>query len=210
VWSGGLSGRTRRPLRYANQLPEQIEAAIVAAKRDKQREARKIASACCGVHAHLDRRLLTHPTRSRTRTTVRLFHKDRARTSCGAPTTGRIHARRQALLLSVDGHRSRFAVSVAGEAMQPKAESLCSRHLSDCSRNVACRRSDRTMECRSPPRMGVQSFQAFGVLVAAGHERIKPVATSVCISPEERSDATSGRQYPSAAEQARRLHLGVL
>jgi transposase len=31
----GLSGRTRRPFRYANQLPEQIEAAIMAAKRDK-------------------------------------------------------------------------------------------------------------------------------------------------------------------------------
>lgn len=30
----GLSDRTRRPFRYANQLPEQIEAAIVAAKRE--------------------------------------------------------------------------------------------------------------------------------------------------------------------------------
>ena len=31
----GLSDRTRRPFRYANQLPEQVEAAIVAAKREK-------------------------------------------------------------------------------------------------------------------------------------------------------------------------------
>jgi len=31
----GLSDRTRRPFRYANPLPEQIEAAIVAAKREK-------------------------------------------------------------------------------------------------------------------------------------------------------------------------------
>src|ERR1700726_1780379 len=31
----GLSDRTRRPFRYANQLPEQIEAAIVAARREK-------------------------------------------------------------------------------------------------------------------------------------------------------------------------------
>lgn len=39
----GLSDRTRRPVRYANQLPEQIEAAIVAAKREKPRwGARKI------------------------------------------------------------------------------------------------------------------------------------------------------------------------
>ena len=31
----GLSDRTRRPHRYANQLPELGEAAIVAAKREK-------------------------------------------------------------------------------------------------------------------------------------------------------------------------------
>ena len=31
----GLSDRARRPHRYANQLPEQVEAAIVAAKREK-------------------------------------------------------------------------------------------------------------------------------------------------------------------------------
>src|SRR5438477_184309 len=39
----GLSDRTRRPFRYANQLPEQVEAAIVSAKREKpHRGARKI------------------------------------------------------------------------------------------------------------------------------------------------------------------------
>src|SRR5215467_4455246 len=31
----GLCDRTRRPFRYANQLPEQVEAAIVAARREK-------------------------------------------------------------------------------------------------------------------------------------------------------------------------------
>jgi transposase InsO family protein len=31
----GLSDRSRRPFRYANQLPEQVEAAIVAARREK-------------------------------------------------------------------------------------------------------------------------------------------------------------------------------
>jgi transposase len=29
----GLTDRTRRPFRYANRLPEQVEAAIVAAKK---------------------------------------------------------------------------------------------------------------------------------------------------------------------------------
>ena len=80
----GLSDRTRRPFRYANQLPEQIEAAIVAAKREKPNwGARKIRErllrrlphavkipACSTIHAILDRHgMVTHPTRSRTRTT---------------------------------------------------------------------------------------------------------------------------------------------
>src|SRR5215472_15562106 len=39
----GLSDRARRPFRYANQLPEQVEAAIVSAKREKPHwGARKI------------------------------------------------------------------------------------------------------------------------------------------------------------------------
>lgn len=78
----GLSDRTRRPVRYANQLPEQIEAAIVAAKREKPHwGARKIRErllrrlppgvkipACSTIHAVLDRHdLVTHPRRSRTR-----------------------------------------------------------------------------------------------------------------------------------------------
>lgn len=79
----GLTDRTRRPFRYANQLPEQIEAAIVAAKREKPNwGARKIRErllrrlphgvrvpACSTIHAVLDRHgLVTHPVRSRTRT----------------------------------------------------------------------------------------------------------------------------------------------
>src|SRR6202050_5840926 len=39
----GLTDRARRPHRYANQLPEQLEAAIIAAKREKPNwGARKI------------------------------------------------------------------------------------------------------------------------------------------------------------------------
>ena len=79
----GLSDRTRRPFRYANQLPEQIEAAIVAARREKPTwGARKIRErllrrlphavkvpATSTIHAVLDRHgLVSHPIRSRTRT----------------------------------------------------------------------------------------------------------------------------------------------
>ena len=39
----GLTDRARRPFRYANQLPEQVEAAILVAKREKPHwGARKI------------------------------------------------------------------------------------------------------------------------------------------------------------------------
>jgi transposase InsO family protein len=78
----GLSDRTRRPFRYANQLPGQITAAIVAAKREKPNwGARKIRErllrrlpqgvkvpAVSTIHAVLDRHgLVSHPVRSRTR-----------------------------------------------------------------------------------------------------------------------------------------------
>ena len=71
----GLSDRTRRPFRYANQLPEQVEAAIVSAKREKPHwGARKIRErllrrlphaiktpAASTVHAVLDRHGLVQP-----------------------------------------------------------------------------------------------------------------------------------------------------
>ncbi len=78
----GLSDRTRRPFRYANQLPEPIEAAIVAARREKPSwGARKIRErllrrlphavkvpACSTIHAILDRHgLVKRLSRSRTR-----------------------------------------------------------------------------------------------------------------------------------------------
>jgi len=78
----GLCDRTRRPFRYANQLPEQVEAAIVAARREKPSwGARKIRErllrrlphavkvpACSTIHAVLDRHgLVSRPTRWRTR-----------------------------------------------------------------------------------------------------------------------------------------------
>lgn len=78
----GLSDRTRRPFRYANQLPEPIEAAIVAARRERPHwGARKIRErllrrlphavkvpATSTIHAVLDRHgLVTRPTRPRTR-----------------------------------------------------------------------------------------------------------------------------------------------
>ena len=79
----GLSDRTRRPSRYANKLPEQVEAAIVAARREKPNwGARKIRErlvrrlphgvkipACSTIHAVMDRHgLVARAIRRRTRT----------------------------------------------------------------------------------------------------------------------------------------------
>jgi transposase InsO family protein len=78
----GLTDRTRRPFRYANQLPEQVEAAIVAARRERPHwGARKIRErllprlphairvpATSTVHAVLDRHgLVSRPGRAKTR-----------------------------------------------------------------------------------------------------------------------------------------------
>jgi transposase InsO family protein len=79
----GLTDRARRPHRYAKQLPAQIEAAIVAAKREKphwgarkirERLLRRLPSevkvpARSTIHAILDRHgLVSRAQRSRTRT----------------------------------------------------------------------------------------------------------------------------------------------
>lgn len=78
----GLSDRSRKPYRYANQLPPQVEAAIVAAKREKPNwGARKIRErllrrlrheirvpACSTIHAVLDRHgLVTRGSKPRVR-----------------------------------------------------------------------------------------------------------------------------------------------
>ena len=71
----GLSDRARRPFRYANQLPESVEAAIVSAKREKPHwGARKIRErllrrlphaiktpSASTIHAVLDRHGLVQP-----------------------------------------------------------------------------------------------------------------------------------------------------
>lgn len=82
MWIGRPGDRARRPFRYANQLPEQVEAAIVTAKKEKPHwGARKIRErlvrrlphaikvpAASTVHAVLDRHgVVTRGSRPRTR-----------------------------------------------------------------------------------------------------------------------------------------------
>jgi hypothetical protein len=99
----GLSDRAPRPFRYANQLPEPVEAAIVAAKREKpHRGARRIRErllrrlphaikvpAASTIHAVLDRHALVKPMGQRRAASRRhtLVPRVCIPTICGAPIT---------------------------------------------------------------------------------------------------------------------------
>ena len=95
----GLTDRSRRPQRYANQLPEAIEKLIVRLKREyptwgapkiRERLRRRHARACPAistVHAVLDRHGLV--TRRKRRPAPRGPRSPgrTSRTPCGAPTS---------------------------------------------------------------------------------------------------------------------------
>jgi transposase len=97
-----LSDRSRRPVRYANQLPAQIESLIVGLKRDQPHwGARKIREllvrrlagdvrvpARSTIHAVLHRHgLVKRPGRPRQRASGTPLSTGRRRTTSGAPTS---------------------------------------------------------------------------------------------------------------------------
>ncbi len=150
----GLSDRVRRPFRYANQLPAQVEAAIVSAKREKPHwGARKIRErllrrlphaiktpAASTIHAVLDRHGLVQPMGPR---------RHRAQ---GTPLSeGRLpndlwctdykgefqlSDRRYCYPLTVTDYSSRYLLLC--EALESNREELAFPPLSACSRNAAC------------------------------------------------------------------------
>ena len=99
----GLTDRARTPYRYANKLPAQIEAMIVAMRREKptwgarrlrDRLLREFADdvrvpACSTIHAIMDRHgLVTRQSRSRTKSQGTPLSEGLALPMlCGAPTT---------------------------------------------------------------------------------------------------------------------------
>lgn len=118
-----LTDRSRRPVRYANQLPDQIERMIVAAKKDKPHwGARKIREllvrrlagdvrlpAKSTVHAVLDRHGLVKRGPSEAalqgRGHAAVFSAS-AQRSVVYGLQGRVQARQRPVLLPPDGHRS--------------------------------------------------------------------------------------------------------
>jgi transposase InsO family protein len=162
----GLTDRARRPHRYANQLPEQIEAAIVAAKREKphwgarkirERLLRRLPSevkvpARSTIHAILDRHgLVTHPRRSRTRT-------EGTPLSSGASPNAlwcadykgefMLADRRYCYPLTVTDHASRYLLLC--EALESNAERTAFTAFERLLRKGVCpRRSAPTTVCPS-------------------------------------------------------------
>jgi len=164
----GLSDRTRRPFRYANQLPEQVEAAIVSAKREKPHwGARKIRErllrrlphairipAASTVHAVLDRHgLVTRMRRSRT-------------PAEGTPLSDGLRPND----LWCTDYKGEFQLGdkhycypltappvmcCCAKPWNPIVKSWLSGPLSACSTSAACLRpSAPTTACLSPLRMG--------------------------------------------------------
>ena len=128
----GLTDRTRRPFRYANQLPAQVETAIVAAKREKPHwGARKIRErllrklphairipAASTIHAVLDRHgLVSRASCPRTRAEgTPLSDGSASQRFLVRRLQRRVHAGRQALLLSAHHHR-----------LEPRASCCCAK-----------------------------------------------------------------------------------
>ena len=163
----GLTDRSRRPYRHANQLPMAVEKLIVRAEagvsrlgraQDSRAAAAALARTCScpaisTVHAVLDRHGLV--TAAAPRATA-----PRAR-RCRGPTQpndlvvrrlqGRVHARRPPLLLPAHHHRFRqpLPAHLRG-ARRRRRRSTPSPSSSASSRSSGCpRRSAPTTACRS-------------------------------------------------------------
>jgi transposase InsO family protein len=136
--TGGAHGSCQAPHRYANQLPAQIEAAIVAAKREKpywgarkirERLLRRLPSevkvpARSTIHAILDRHgLVTRAKRSRTRTEGTPLSEGASPNALWcADYKGGLGNQRYCYLLTVTDHASRYLLLC--EAMESNQETV--------------------------------------------------------------------------------------
>ena len=228
----GLTDRARRPHRYANQLPEQIEAAIVAAKREKphwgarkirERLLRRLPSEVkvpprSTIHAILDRHgLVTHARRSRTRSEGTPLSSGRQPNSLWcADYKGEfmLGDQRYCYPLTVTDHASRYLLLC--EALESNAEKTAftafERLFKERGLPQAIR-SDNGVPFASPNGL-VQSLEVVGLVVAARHQhRTHPARSSATERPsrahasdlEERSHSPRWRQPTSTASQVRRL-----
>ena len=229
----GLTDRARRPHRYANQLPEQLEAAIVAAKREtpnwgarkiRERLLRRLPSevkvpARSTIHAILDRHgLVAHARRARTRTEGTPLSEGASPNALWcADYKGEfmLGDRRYCYPLTVTDHASRYLLLC--EAMESNAEKTAftafERLFKERGLPQAIR-SDNGVSFRFTQRI-VQSFAALGVVATLGHldrtHQTRPSAAerpsrTHASDPEKRSHSSRRRQPASATSQVRCLH----
>lgn len=190
----GLSDRTRRPFRSGNQLPEQIEAAIVAAKREKPNwGARKIRErllrrlphavkvpACSTIHAVLDRHdLVVHPTRSRTRTEGTPLSEGASPNDLWCTDYKgefMLGDKRYCYPLTVTDHASRYLLLC--EAMESNAEKLASTAFERLFKERGLPRairSDNGVPFASPNGLfNLSKLSVWWLRLGIGIERIKP------------------------------------
>lgn len=192
----GLTDRSRRPYRHANQLPFQIEKLIVRLKQDKptwgapkirERLARLYPDvhrpAISTVHAVLrppwpGRAPQAKAQQGDGNTT---FKRLSAQRSVVCRLQRRVHARRSALLLPADDHRLRQPLSHRLRGVVDYQGSLCLHGVRERFQRVrpAQRHQDRQRRSLCQPKRAVQSQQTVGLVAAPGHRhRAHPAGLS--------------------------------
>ena len=193
-----LTDRSRRPVRYANQLPPQIESLIVGLKRDKPHwGARKIREllvrrlagdvrvpARSTIHAVLDRHgLVKRPGRPRQRATGTPLSQAPIPTICGAPTSraSSSSATAATAIRSPSPTTPRASCCCAKPSNQPAKTSVFTA-FEQLFASAACHR--HPLRQRRPLRQSqcpLQSLQALGLVAAPRHRnrthQARPPAT---------------------------------
>jgi transposase InsO family protein len=232
----GLTDRARRPHRYANQLPEQIEAAIVAAKREKphwgarkirERLLRRLPSevkvpASSTIHAILDRHgLVVRARRSRTRTEGTLLSEGASPNALWcADYKGEfmLGDRRYCYPLTVTDHASRYLLLC--EAMESNAEKAAftafERLFKERGLPQAIR-SDNGVPFASPNGLfNLSRLSVWWLRLGISIERIKPGHPQqngrherMHLTLKKEATRPAGANLLQPASQVRRFHRGV-
>jgi transposase len=231
-----LTDRSRRPVRYANQLPDQIEAMIIALKKDKPhwgklkiREllVRKLAGdmripSTSTVHAVLDRYGLVAQARRRQRNKAEGTELSQALAPSDLWCVDfngefKLGDGRYCYPLTVTGHASRYLL--ACEAFSSNRAS-CHRGLSPavCRARPTKRNPQRQRRAFRQPERSLQSFEAVHLVAEARHRhRTHQAGPSATERParthtsdiEEGSHTACGHEHAAAASTIRRFRQRI-
>src|SRR6266540_2472856 len=179
-----LSDRSRRPVRYANQLPQQVESLIVRLKGEKPHwGARKIREllvrrldgdvrvpAKSTVHAVLDRHGLVKraaPPRAR----HAAIGGGRTQRSVVCRLQGGVQARQRALLLPADRYRPclAFPAPVRSPRIHPRGPRIYGLPAAVCRARPAIGHPLRQRRALRQPQCLVQPLQTLGLVAPPRH-----------------------------------------